>query len=91
MYTDDLTAAVEAEREESLFDGAAAIVTAVEAETERCAGVDPLSVGCSVCGVKAKDPCWTDGTPEKSIDSCDARWRAAIRQKPGEGEEEDGD
>ncbi len=65
-------AAAAAEREKSLFDGAAAIVDAVEAETERCVGI-------------AVDH---EESPCDPSCACGSEIAAEIRQKPDAREKE---
>ena len=61
---------------------------AVEAETVRCAGVDPSSVACPLCQVRPKVGCESLGL-RKVAGFHSLRWRVAIRQKHEGGEGED--
>ena len=57
------------------------IRSAVAAQKEKDASVDPLSVACPTCSQRKKEFCQSVDDPFAKERPHDARWRAAIRKE----------
>lgn len=74
-----IRAAVEAAIKKNNYGWEVEYVKGIEAETERCAKVDPLVVRCPTCAENQLRPC-RDISFNTTRGFHSARWRAAIRK-----------